>query len=350
MCFRLVYDRDTGKPKGYGFCEFAGTTPCLQSDHKASISHAIHPVPRLSRLNITANSTLNLTNMAVAPLTTCVDHDTALSAVRNLHMQEAGGRPLRIDLADSDPFLEGKTTVRGELVDGGETRGQWRERKHEGHRADPHVFLRQLPRGAPLPSGTNAMDHIRSILATTRPHHILEILAQMKAREREMCMYVKSDVTCRRSSSRTQNTPASCSWRTHNWATRSSRPCFCTRSSTPPPWSACSPRRPAPHPQWCTSHLRPLCRLYRTACRRYTSRRPHTTPCRCRCHPRQVRRTTRRRLCLRRRTLPRCRCRRPPLRRTATARHLQARLCHHPRRRHLRLSPLISRCLILLPG
>lgn len=22
---RLVFDRDTGKPKGYGFCEFAGT-------------------------------------------------------------------------------------------------------------------------------------------------------------------------------------------------------------------------------------------------------------------------------------------------------------------------------------
>jgi cleavage stimulation factor subunit 2 len=24
--FRLVFDRDTGKPKGYGFCEFAGTS------------------------------------------------------------------------------------------------------------------------------------------------------------------------------------------------------------------------------------------------------------------------------------------------------------------------------------
>lgn len=22
--FRLVFDRDTGKPRGYGFCEFAG--------------------------------------------------------------------------------------------------------------------------------------------------------------------------------------------------------------------------------------------------------------------------------------------------------------------------------------
>lgn len=23
--FRLVFDRETGKPRGYGFCEFAGT-------------------------------------------------------------------------------------------------------------------------------------------------------------------------------------------------------------------------------------------------------------------------------------------------------------------------------------
>jgi len=27
--FRLVFDRDTGKPKGYGFCEFAGTSISL---------------------------------------------------------------------------------------------------------------------------------------------------------------------------------------------------------------------------------------------------------------------------------------------------------------------------------
>ncbi|EKM56704.1 uncharacterized protein PHACADRAFT_93372, partial [Phanerochaete carnosa HHB-10118-sp] len=120
--FRLVYDRDTGKPKGYGFCEFA-------------------------------------------------DHETALSAVRNLNGQEIGGRPLRIDLADSDPFLEGKTTVRGEIVDGGETRAQWH----------PNAFLHQLPQGVPLPPGTNAMDHISNVLATTQPSQILEVLAQMKA-------------------------------------------------------------------------------------------------------------------------------------------------------------------------
>ncbi|PCH37517.1 hypothetical protein WOLCODRAFT_110020 [Wolfiporia cocos MD-104 SS10] len=141
--FRLVFDRDTGKPKGYGFCEFA-------------------------------------------------DHETALSAVRNLNGQELGGRPLRIDLADSDPFLEGKTTVRGELLDGGETRAQWRERERERERhereargnstkADPNAFLASLPIGVPIPPGSTALDTISQMLATTNPSQILEVLAQMKA-------------------------------------------------------------------------------------------------------------------------------------------------------------------------
>ncbi|KAI0327525.1 hypothetical protein GY45DRAFT_1327531 [Cubamyces sp. BRFM 1775] len=147
ICFmrRLVFDRDTGKPKGYGFCEFA-------------------------------------------------DHETALSAVRNLNGQEIGGRPLRIDLADSDPFLEGKTTVRGEIIDGGETRAQWRERhereRHDRHDrddhrhgkgSDPNAFLASLPKGVPLPPGSNALDAISHVLASTDPTQILEVLAQMKA-------------------------------------------------------------------------------------------------------------------------------------------------------------------------
>ena len=33
LVYRLVFDRDTGKPKGYGFCEFAGTLFSLHSVH-----------------------------------------------------------------------------------------------------------------------------------------------------------------------------------------------------------------------------------------------------------------------------------------------------------------------------
>ena len=120
------------------------------------------------------------------PSTLLEDHDTALSAVRNLNGQEVGGRPLRIDLADSDPFLEGKTTVRGELLDGGETRAQWRERQHEredhARRHDPNAFLSQLPPGVPVPPGATATDQISGFLAGTQPRQILEVLAQMKVR------------------------------------------------------------------------------------------------------------------------------------------------------------------------
>ncbi|RVE41696.1 hypothetical protein evm_013661 [Chilo suppressalis] len=50
LSFKLVFDRETGKPKGYGFCEYR-------------------------------------------------DQETALSAMRNLNGYEIGGRSLRVDNA-----------------------------------------------------------------------------------------------------------------------------------------------------------------------------------------------------------------------------------------------------------
>lgn len=89
--------------------------------------------------------------------------------MRNLNNVDVGGRPLRIDLADSDPFLEGKTTVRGELVDGGEGGSRWGRRdggreggrdggydRDRGNRDDPNAFLRDLPTGIPIPKGTSS--------------------------------------------------------------------------------------------------------------------------------------------------------------------------------------------------
>jgi len=135
--FRLVFDRETGKPKGYGFCEFA-------------------------------------------------DHDTAMSAVRNLNGADVGGRPLRIDLADSDPFLEGKTTVRGELIDSGGPDNKWtRENGHEerrqGSSSSGPSFLSSLPPGVQIPPGSTALDTITQSIATMEPSQLLEVLAQMKA-------------------------------------------------------------------------------------------------------------------------------------------------------------------------
>lgn len=116
-----------------------------------------------------------------------IDHETALSAVRNLNNVDVGGRPLRIDLADSDPFLEGKTTVRGELIDGGETRAQWRERENAKRDREPDgkerpSFLRNLPQGVPVPPGTSSLDMISQTLATMNPTQLVEVLAQFKVR------------------------------------------------------------------------------------------------------------------------------------------------------------------------
>lgn len=123
------------------------------------------------------------------------DHETAASAVRNLNNTDCGGRALRIDLADSDPFLEGKTTVHGEILDGaGETRAQWRQREKKDvpdesplprpSARDPSDFLKSLPQGVPLPPGTTALDATSHRLATIDPPQLTEVLAQMKVQQK----------------------------------------------------------------------------------------------------------------------------------------------------------------------
>ena len=112
-----------------------------------------------------------------------LDHETAASAVRNLNNTDVGGRPLRIDLADSDPFLEGKTTVRGELLDGGfpgpsEPRSQWRPPGGRAPETEP--FLANLPPGIQVPKGSSVLDSISQLLASMAPNQLMEVLAQMK--------------------------------------------------------------------------------------------------------------------------------------------------------------------------
>ena len=112
-----------------------------------------------------------------------LDHETAASAVRNLNNTDVGGRPLRIDLADSDPFLEGKTTVRGELLDGGfpgpsEPRSQWRP--PGGRASETEAFLANLPPGIQVPKGSSVLDSISQLLASMAPNQLMEVLAQMK--------------------------------------------------------------------------------------------------------------------------------------------------------------------------
>ncbi|KAG8877899.1 hypothetical protein FRB97_002933 [Tulasnella sp. 331] len=129
--FRLMVDKETGKSKGYAFCEYH-------------------------------------------------DHDTAASAVRNLNGTEVSGRPLRIDLADSDPFFEGKTTKSGRTRPDDDNNNSRPTRF--GAAEDKHVDpLANLPKGIPIPPGSDALTTITTSLAAVPPAQMLDILGQMKA-------------------------------------------------------------------------------------------------------------------------------------------------------------------------
>ncbi|SNX83821.1 related to Cleavage stimulation factor [Melanopsichium pennsylvanicum] len=203
--FRLVNDRDTGKFKGYGFCEFE-------------------------------------------------DPETAASAVRNLNEVEVGGRPLRISFADIDPLMEGRSTQHGQFDQedlrrraaaagragrpgtfghGGAARGGgntgggggWQQRAPVdngfGQRqfggppggapygggpggppmggapgggygapgappmgasgGGPYTLPSNLPTGIPLPPGVGSTDTITQTLATLPPNQLLDIMSQMKS-------------------------------------------------------------------------------------------------------------------------------------------------------------------------
>ncbi|EST05173.1 Cleavage stimulation factor subunit 2, hinge domain protein [Kalmanozyma brasiliensis GHG001] len=196
--FRLVNDRDTGKFKGYGFCEFE-------------------------------------------------DPETAASAVRNLNEVEVGGRPLRISFADIDPLMEGRTTQHGNFDQddlrrraaaagragrpgtfghaggpggpprgGGAVCGGWQQRgpadggfgqrqfggppggqPYGGPGGPPmggppggfggvpsggaYTLPPNLPAGVPLPAGVGSTDAITETLATLPPNQLLDIMSQMKS-------------------------------------------------------------------------------------------------------------------------------------------------------------------------
>lgn len=93
-----------------------------------------------------------------------------MSAVRNLNHTDVKGRPLRIDLADSDPFLEGKTTTRGEL-DGEQKAGPSGGGGGGG-----------IPQGVPVPPGSSALDVISNVIATMQPQQLMDIMGHMKVR------------------------------------------------------------------------------------------------------------------------------------------------------------------------
>ncbi|KAG5970192.1 hypothetical protein E4U58_000606 [Claviceps cyperi] len=119
--FRLVYDSETGRPKGFGFADYPDT-------------------------------------------------DSASSAVRNLNDFEVMGRKLRVDFSNEQKSGDDDNQMISIPTNGatGNT-----------HNAQP-VSLPPLPAGQEIPPGLTCTDAISRTLNTLPPSQLLDILSQMK--------------------------------------------------------------------------------------------------------------------------------------------------------------------------
>ena len=127
--FKLVYDRENGKPKGYGFCEFK-------------------------------------------------DAETALSAMRNLNGYEIGGRTLRVDSASTE-----KNKME-QLVGAGGGGGAGAQAGPPPQQ--PMIDAPMGPGGDMGPYGMStepekAPEAISKAVASLPPEQMFELMKQMKA-------------------------------------------------------------------------------------------------------------------------------------------------------------------------
>ncbi|KAK7753282.1 hypothetical protein SLS62_004801 [Diatrype stigma] len=133
--FRLVYDRDTGRPKGFGFAEYP-------------------------------------------------DADSAASAVRNINDYEIMGRKLRVDYStegrvDGDDGGNGSSNNNGN--NNNNNAGSYNAQSNGASAPAPAGALPPLPPGKELPPGVSAVDAISQTLNTLPPAQLLDILSQMKS-------------------------------------------------------------------------------------------------------------------------------------------------------------------------
>ena len=103
-----------------------------------------------------------------------LDHEAAASAGRNLNNTDVSGRTLRINLADSDPFLESKAKARRELLDGGfpgPSLAEPRPQQHPrgGRAPKTKSLLANLPLSIQAPRGSSVLDGILELLVGMAP-------------------------------------------------------------------------------------------------------------------------------------------------------------------------------------
>lgn len=129
LSFRLMFDRETGRSRGYAFCEYA-------------------------------------------------DSETAASAIRNLGGYEIGGRHLKVDKADNDmlPSAVGGSAL-GAVGSAGSSTGA-REQRDQPFTPTTKP-IQNLP-GVPASASTSAIHSILSAPPFTNPQSLLELLTSLK--------------------------------------------------------------------------------------------------------------------------------------------------------------------------
>ncbi|EPS37837.1 hypothetical protein H072_8442 [Dactylellina haptotyla CBS 200.50] len=130
LSFRLVYDRDTGKPKGFGFAEYA-------------------------------------------------DAEIAASAVRNLDNFEIMGRKLRVDFSHEGDSKDAQDVYEPPAA-GSSYRGNAAGGSSNNPGGQSGGLLPQLPPGTDVPPNLEAPDAISKTLETLPPAQLLDVIAQMK--------------------------------------------------------------------------------------------------------------------------------------------------------------------------
>ena len=131
LSFRLMFDRETGRSRGYAFCEYA-------------------------------------------------DSETAASAIRNLSGYEIGGRHLKVDKADNEmlPGMAGGSI----LGQGSGSSGSGGNTSHSAANSGPAIVrpVHNIP-GVPVGTSTAAIHSILSAPPFTNPQSLLDLLTSLKA-------------------------------------------------------------------------------------------------------------------------------------------------------------------------